>query len=221
MNAMVRPGVIPIGPDGRRFTHPYPIQPAPGPQSLPVLAPAPLNYTPHFTPLDETIAPHLRRYYAERELQQGTEGGRTIDVNVPLGPIPTTSPPQEFGFGYQASPPTEHQQSPPSATASSFTIGGHTNSGPSHTESGSVFGPPTPYSESPSQPRSLSIPSRSLSTPFSPPSHQSNNCPFNPPMPQEYITSRRPVEQPAQTFRENFKTEDGADCRLPPLVMKY
>ena len=126
MNTVVRPGVIPIGPEGRRFGHPYPIQPAPGPQPLPALAPAPPGYpaaTAQYTPLDESLPPHLRRIYAERA-QNGMQAydRPSIDVNVPLG-IPPTSPQEEFGYRYEASPTQQHQQqeegyqqSPPSTS---------------------------------------------------------------------------------------------------------
>lgn len=193
------------------------IQPAPGPPPLQPIAPAPPGYPRPdepfggVTPLDESLPRHIQRAYAERAQREGGYGG--IDVTVPIG-MPSASPNAHQGeFGSEFSPPgQEYHQSPQSASGSSFTMG------QSHGEAGSVFGGSHSAFAGPPQQGQNRGPSSS----FSPPAHQSsgNMCPFNPPIPEQYITSRKPSAQSAQGFHDGFKNEDGADRRLPPLILR-
>jgi len=87
----------------QRYPQPYPaLQPAPsGPQPLQPIAPAPPVFRDEpITPLDRSLAPHLREIYAERARNPPQYHGPGINVTVPL-PSPRS---EENGYPFFRAP---------------------------------------------------------------------------------------------------------------------
>lgn len=227
----------------QRFTQPY-IQPAPpGPQRPIAPAPPVFRNEEPITPLDQTLPPHLRAHYAERAQNPPAHDQQPrTNVTVPLNPAPSRPQDgeyQDYGSKFQEplpSPqyqdqrysPDHYQQTPTSATASTFTIQPPPpRSANSESNSASLFGPqPQPYPQ-PSQqqqpqqqydqqssapPLQSAPPSQLSYSPVQPsPSSSANNCPLNIPLDRKYaMVSGNPGEhhQSSHDYNEIFNQRD-------------
>lgn len=248
MHGLYPPRAMGSSQPSQRFVQPYAnLQPAPAGPSRQI-APAPTGtycIDDQIAPLDQTLHSHIREHYADRAQNPQNYEHRAIGVTVPLNSLPSPRSQdgeyQEYPQKYQESLPSPrygeryspdgYQQTPSSATSTTFSIPPPRSSSISEHAPPSLFGPAPQtyvqqpqqqaahnhYNQPPSSSQSVYSPSTvSTSSTTSPP----NNCPLNVPLDPKYaMVSGAPGEHQQSPRDYNDIFNQRSDLRRSPLSL--